>query len=126
MASALISQSLLLNLNNNNIHNRLESSLSSRLLSSSSLSSCFKSRRRSSSFAVVSALNSSTHSYDVVIVGAGIIGLTIAHKFLVESDLSVAVVDADVPCAGATGAGTSTITATGMRFVVPVNRVEIS
>ncbi|KAL8088143.1 hypothetical protein AgCh_038062 [Apium graveolens] len=36
---------------------------------------------------------------------SGIIGLTIAHEFLLESDLSVAVVDADVPCAGATSAG---------------------
>ncbi|KAL8108980.1 hypothetical protein AgCh_025174 [Apium graveolens] len=35
----------------------------------------------------------------------GIIGLNIAHKFLLESDLPVAVVDAAVPFAGATGAG---------------------
>lgn len=44
-------------------------------------------------------------TFDVVIVGAGIIGLTIAHQFLLGSNLSVAVVDAAVPCAGATGAG---------------------
>ncbi|CAA7396443.1 unnamed protein product [Spirodela intermedia] len=43
--------------------------------------------------------------YDVVIVGAGIIGLTVARQFLIGSDLSVAVVDARVPCSGATGAG---------------------
>lgn len=110
MAASIISQSLL-NLNNNNnniIHNRFEFCSSSRLLSSSSLRSCFKSTPRSSPFAVVSSLNSSSssaHSYDVVVVGAGIIGLTIAHKFLLDSDLSVAVVDAAVPCAGATGAG---------------------
>ncbi|KAF7120352.1 hypothetical protein RHSIM_Rhsim13G0053400 [Rhododendron simsii] len=47
----------------------------------------------------------SSHTFDVVVVGAGIIGLTIARQFLMESDLSVAVVDAAVPCAGATGAG---------------------
>ncbi|KAH6814249.1 FAD-dependent oxidoreductase family protein [Perilla frutescens var. frutescens] len=44
-------------------------------------------------------------TFDVVIVGAGIIGLTIARQFLLGSNLSVAVVDAAVPCAGATGAG---------------------
>lgn len=48
---------------------------------------------------------SSSHTFDVVVVGAGIIGLSIARQFLTESDLSVAVVDAAVPCAGATGAG---------------------
>lgn len=44
-------------------------------------------------------------SFDVVVIGAGIIGLTIARQFLLHSDLSVAVVDASVPCSGATGAG---------------------
>ncbi|KAL1545062.1 hypothetical protein AAHA92_21834 [Salvia divinorum] len=44
-------------------------------------------------------------AFDVVIVGAGIIGLTIARQFLLGSNLSVAVVDAAVPCTGATGAG---------------------
>ncbi|KAG8388858.1 hypothetical protein BUALT_Bualt02G0168700 [Buddleja alternifolia] len=48
---------------------------------------------------------SDSHTFDVVIVGAGIIGLTIARHFLLESNLSVAVVDAAVPCSGATGAG---------------------
>ncbi|KAK6163982.1 hypothetical protein DH2020_000846 [Rehmannia glutinosa] len=48
---------------------------------------------------------SDAHTFDVVIVGAGIIGLTIARQFLLESNLSVAVVDAAIPCAGATGAG---------------------
>ncbi|KAM7527495.1 hypothetical protein LguiB_030905 [Lonicera macranthoides] len=52
-----------------------------------------------------SSTSTASHMYDVVIVGAGIIGLTIARQFLLESDLSVAVVDAAVPCAGATGAG---------------------
>ncbi|KAL0370958.1 UNVERIFIED_CONTAM: hypothetical protein Sangu_0413900 [Sesamum angustifolium] len=48
---------------------------------------------------------SDLHAFDVVIVGAGIIGLTIARQFLLRSNLSVALVDAAVPCAGATGAG---------------------
>lgn len=50
-------------------------------------------------------LKASSQSFDVVIVGAGIIGLTIARQFLIGSDLSVAVVDKAVPCSGATGAG---------------------
>lgn len=49
--------------------------------------------------------SSSSQAYDVVVVGAGVIGLTIARHFLVSSDLSVAVVDKAVPCSGATGAG---------------------
>ncbi|KAF5199717.1 Fad-dependent oxidoreductase family protein [Thalictrum thalictroides] len=49
---------------------------------------------------------SPSFEFDVVIIGAGIIGLTIARQFLKESDLSVAIIDASVPCAsGATGAG---------------------
>ncbi|CAN6485493.1 unnamed protein product [Victoria cruziana] len=44
-------------------------------------------------------------SFDVVVVGAGVIGLTVARRFLTTTDLSVAVVDAAVPCSGATGAG---------------------
>ncbi|KAK7256199.1 hypothetical protein RIF29_29637 [Crotalaria pallida] len=52
-------------------------------------------------------LSSASHSqtFDVVIVGAGIIGLTIARQFLIGSDLSVAIIDKSVPCSGATGAG---------------------
>lgn len=44
---------------------------------------------------------------DVVVVGAGIIGLSTATKLLQQRGpaLSVAVVDRAVPCAGATGAG---------------------
>ncbi|KAF3647801.1 putative serine carboxypeptidase-like 20-like [Capsicum annuum] len=49
--------------------------------------------------------SSASNSFDVVIVGAGIIGLTIARHLLLASDLSVALVDAAVPCSGATGAG---------------------
>ncbi|KAK4768505.1 hypothetical protein SAY87_003646 [Trapa incisa] len=49
--------------------------------------------------------SASHHSFDVVVVGAGIIGLSIARQFLLESDLSIAVVDRAVPCSGATGAG---------------------
>ncbi|KAJ4830452.1 hypothetical protein Tsubulata_036361 [Turnera subulata] len=51
------------------------------------------------------AVTTSTHTFDVVIIGAGIIGLTVARQFLVGSDLSVAVVDKAAPCSGATGAG---------------------
>lgn len=49
--------------------------------------------------------NGDTFEFDIVIIGAGIIGLTIARQFLMESDMSVAVVDKAVPCSGATGAG---------------------
>ncbi|XP_019461232.1 PREDICTED: uncharacterized protein LOC109360651 [Lupinus angustifolius] len=48
---------------------------------------------------------SASRSFDVVIVGAGVIGLTIAQQLLKDSDLSVALVDKDIPCSGATGAG---------------------
>ncbi|KAJ7961702.1 FAD-dependent oxidoreductase [Quillaja saponaria] len=50
-------------------------------------------------------VGSSYQAFDVVIIGAGIIGLTIARQFLIGSNLSVAVVDKAVPCSGATGAG---------------------
>lgn len=60
-----------------------------------------RSRKRGESVGPVSA----TRSFDVVVVGAGIIGLSIARQLLLHSDLSVAVVDAAVPCSGATGAG---------------------
>lgn len=43
--------------------------------------------------------------FDVVVVGAGIIGLTVANRILEETRFSVVVVDAKRPCAGATGAG---------------------
>lgn len=58
-------------------------------------------RRRCRIFAVQRS------EHDVVVVGAGIIGQTIARKFLLESDLSVALVDAHFPCSrpSATGAG---------------------
>ncbi|KFK31319.1 hypothetical protein AALP_AA6G097200 [Arabis alpina] len=50
-------------------------------------------------------VTASRNSFDVVVVGGGIIGLTIARQFLTGSDLSVAVVDKAIPCSGATGAG---------------------
>ncbi|KAL5057691.1 hypothetical protein RYX36_029295 [Vicia faba] len=49
--------------------------------------------------------SSSDQAFDVVVVGAGIIGLTVARQFLMDSELSVAVVDKGLPCSGATGAG---------------------
>ncbi|KAE8663242.1 putative lipoxygenase [Hibiscus syriacus] len=56
-------------------------------------------------FSCSESMKASSRSFDVVIVGAGIIGLTIARQFLTKSNLSVAVVDKAVPCSGATGAG---------------------
>lgn len=53
--------------------------------------------------------SSASNSFDVVIVGAGVIGLTIARHLLLASDLSVALVDAAVPCSGATGAGKTSL-----------------
>lgn len=43
--------------------------------------------------------------FDVVVIGAGIIGLTLANRILEDTPFSVAVVDAKQPCSGATGAG---------------------
>ncbi|CAN1812094.1 Glycine oxidase [Linum perenne] len=51
------------------------------------------------------AASASSQPFDVVVIGAGIIGLTIARQLLISSDLSVAIVDKAVPCSGATGAG---------------------
>ncbi|KAI3786904.1 hypothetical protein L1987_40974 [Smallanthus sonchifolius] len=83
------------------------SNLSGRhLLEKSSLSTSSEKNRRQKVAAVrMSSTPPASHSYDVVVVGAGIIGLSIARQFLNGSDLSVAVVDAAVPCSGATGAG---------------------
>uniref|UniRef100_A0A5B7BZN5 FAD-dependent oxidoreductase domain-containing protein 1 n=1 Tax=Davidia involucrata TaxID=16924 RepID=A0A5B7BZN5_DAVIN len=70
--------------------------------------SCSGSTQRKRSEPVrVSGLNpiTASYSFDVVVIGAGIIGLSIARQFLLGSDLSVAVVDAEMPCFGATGAG---------------------
>lgn len=41
---------------------------------------------------------------DVAVIGAGIIGLCITRQLL-QDELSVALLDAKQPCAGATGAG---------------------
>ncbi|KAK6141773.1 hypothetical protein DH2020_024481 [Rehmannia glutinosa] len=67
---------------------------------------------------------SDAHTFDVVIVGAGIIGLTIARQFLLESNLSVAVVDAAIPCAGATGAGSMLVGRTAEDCSVLRKKVE--
>ncbi|XP_065874388.1 uncharacterized protein [Euphorbia lathyris] len=67
-----------------------------------SLSNCNTPRSKP---VIAASTSTSTHTFDVVIIGAGIIGLTIARQFLVSSNLSVAVVDKAVPCSGATGAG---------------------
>ncbi|KAK1318301.1 hypothetical protein QJS10_CPB04g01861 [Acorus calamus] len=64
-----------------------------------------RSTRFASSRAAAAAASALGSEFDVVVVGAGIIGLTIANRFLTSSDLSVAVVDSRVPCSGATGAG---------------------
>ncbi|GBF90631.1 hypothetical protein Rsub_03203 [Raphidocelis subcapitata] len=42
---------------------------------------------------------------DVVVVGAGVVGLCIAHQLLQHTRLSVALIDRQQPCSGATGAG---------------------
>ncbi|GAA0141491.1 dehydrogenase [Lithospermum erythrorhizon] len=48
---------------------------------------------------------STSKTFDVVIVGAGIIGLSVARQFLLGSNVSIAIIDSAEPCAGATGAG---------------------
>ncbi|MFS7944966.1 putative FAD dependent oxidoreductase, FAD/NAD(P)-binding domain superfamily [Helianthus anomalus] len=85
------------------------STLSGRHLNNkTSLSTSPEKYRREKLAAVrMSSTVSDSHSYDVVVVGAGIIGLSIARQLLNGSDLSVTVVDAAVPCSGATGAGAS-------------------
>lgn len=65
-----------------------------------------------------STTSTASHTYDVVVIGAGIIGLTIARQFLLESDLSVAVVDAAIPCAGATGAGILSLSLSMLTFIL--------
>ncbi|KAJ1290395.1 hypothetical protein BS78_02G239900 [Paspalum vaginatum] len=52
-----------------------------------------------------SAAAAKVSHHDVVVVGAGIVGLAIARHLLLHTPLSVAVIDAAVPCSGATGAG---------------------
>uniref|UniRef100_M4F8S4 FAD dependent oxidoreductase domain-containing protein n=1 Tax=Brassica campestris TaxID=3711 RepID=M4F8S4_BRACM len=67
---------------------------------------------------------SRSYSFDVVVVGGGIIGLTIARQFLTGSDLSVAVVDKAVPCSGATGAGSLLVGKTSQECVALKQKVN--
>ncbi|KAM3258872.1 hypothetical protein ACQJBY_050568 [Aegilops geniculata] len=62
-------------------------------------------RRRRPLPAIRSSASPSASHHDVVVVGAGIVGLSIARHLLLHTPLSVAVADAAVPCSGATGAG---------------------
>ncbi|WOK96479.1 hypothetical protein Cni_G05186 [Canna indica] len=92
-------------------------SFSVRILSSSSFSfrqrfavssspfNPWRSRPRLRARPARSAVAVQKSEHDVVVVGAGIVGLAVARQLLLSSDLSVAVVDAAVPCSGATGAG---------------------
>ncbi|KAL3689839.1 hypothetical protein R1sor_016148 [Riccia sorocarpa] len=59
-----------------------------------------RTRRRSTRASIAAALE-----YDVVIVGAGVVGTATAHHILTTTTLSVALIDAKLPCSGATGAG---------------------
>ncbi|XP_021310660.1 uncharacterized protein LOC8058997 isoform X2 [Sorghum bicolor] len=64
-------------------------------------------RHRSQTQATAAAAGAAEVSHhDVVVVGAGIVGLAIARHLLLHTSLSVAIADAAVPCSGATGAGT--------------------
>lgn len=64
-------------------------------------------RHRSQAQAAAAAAGAAEASHhDVVVVGAGIVGLAIARHLLLHTSLSVAIADAAVPCSGATGAGT--------------------
>lgn len=51
-----------------------------------------------------SALNAPSTTADCIVVGAGIVGLSISLSLL-QAGLTVALVDKGVPCSGATGAG---------------------
>jgi NADPH-dependent 2,4-dienoyl-CoA reductase/sulfur reductase-like enzyme len=56
--------------------------------------------------AVPAAAGPPSAEVDVVVVGSGIIGLLITRQILIsDQQLSVALFDAQQPCAGATGAG---------------------
>lgn len=55
--------------------------------------------------AAIHPLQLERSQFDVVIVGAGIIGLSIAHRVLSTTSFSVALIDVARPCSGATGAG---------------------
>ena len=48
---------------------------------------------RTNRFREVGPISASHEAFDVVIIGAGIIGFSIARQLLIHSDLSVALVD---------------------------------
>ncbi|GAU29620.1 hypothetical protein TSUD_164700 [Trifolium subterraneum] len=78
---------------------------SSSLTKKRSLSYKYKFPATGNRMARSSSVSDDDKVFDVVIVGAGIIGLSVARQFLMDSDLSVAIIDKGVPCSGATGAG---------------------
>ena len=61
-------------------------------------------KSRANRFREVGPISASHEAFDVVVIGAGIIGFSIARQLLIHSDLSVALVDKAVPLSGATGA----------------------
>uniref|UniRef100_A0A383V6D9 FAD-dependent oxidoreductase domain-containing protein 1 n=1 Tax=Tetradesmus obliquus TaxID=3088 RepID=A0A383V6D9_TETOB len=63
------------------------------------------SSRRSACIVAAVGSSSAQDTVDVAVIGSGIIGLCVARKLLQDTQLSVALLDAKQPCAGATGAG---------------------
>ena len=59
-----------------------------------------------------------TSEVDVAVVGGGIVGLSVALELLSHaSKLSVALVERQVPCSGATGAGVPPVLTGHLRLV---------
>lgn len=68
---------------------------------------CRRAAARSALAALAGSLGSEDITTDVVVVGAGVIGLSVAHALLKDpiNSFHVTLVDQKVPCSGATGAG---------------------